>query len=271
MNVSLIVTTYNWKEALNLVLLSARRQTVPPLEIIVADDGSGPDTEEVIRRHRAEAEFPIIHSRQEDRGFRAARSRNLALARAAGEYVILIDGDVVIHKDFVEDHLKFARRGFFAQGGRVLLSEELTRKALEEEILDFHFSWRNLDKKKKAFHSEVLARMFNTKPAGVKGIRTCNFAFWADDALAVNGFNEDFTGWGREDGEFAARLLNNGVRRQNIRFHAITCHLHHPVRPLDSLPANDALLAETIEKKLVWRPNGLSNHLAGNRREAGGK
>jgi predicted glycosyltransferase involved in capsule biosynthesis len=194
----------------------------------------------------------------------------MAMARASGDYIILIDGDVVLHEDFVKDHLKFARKGFFTQGGRVLLSGGATRKAIEEESTAFKFGLLNLKSRRKAFHSEILAKAFRTESSALKGVRTCNFALWKEDALMVNGFNEDFVGWGREDSEFAARLLHNGLRRQNIRFHAIAYHLHHPVRPLDALPANDALLAETVEKKLLWCRNGISRRLDGKGPEADG-
>ena len=44
MKVSLVISTYNWKEALGLCLLSVTRQTVIPTEVIIADDGGMFDT-----------------------------------------------------------------------------------------------------------------------------------------------------------------------------------------------------------------------------------
>jgi glycosyltransferase involved in cell wall biosynthesis len=41
---TLIITTYNWPVALDLTLKRVARQSVRPDEIIVADDGSGPET-----------------------------------------------------------------------------------------------------------------------------------------------------------------------------------------------------------------------------------
>ena len=117
MLLSLIITTYNWKEALEVSLGSAFKQTILPCEIIVADDGSRSDTGEMVKRVAALSPVPVIHSWQEDKGFRLARSRNRAIAKARGEYIVLVDGDIILENHFIEDHLGFARPGFFIQGG----------------------------------------------------------------------------------------------------------------------------------------------------------
>ena len=43
-------------------------------------------------------------------------------------------------------------------------------------------------------------------------------AFWKEDLLKVNGYNEAITGWGSEDHELVCRLINNGVRKRTIKF-----------------------------------------------------
>ena len=98
MNTSLIITTYNRPEALELVLLSALKQTVMPDQIIIADDGSEEKTAELIQKFIDLNKIPIIHSWQEDRGFRLSRSRNLAVSKSRDEYLIFIDGDMLLHK-----------------------------------------------------------------------------------------------------------------------------------------------------------------------------
>ncbi|MFZ5797313.1 MAG: glycosyltransferase, partial [Thermodesulfobacteriota bacterium] len=92
MQLSLVITTYNWKEALEASLRSSFQQTVLPSEVIVADDGSRSDTGDLVAQLAANSPVPIIHSWQEDKGFRLARSRNRAIAKARGEYIILVDG-----------------------------------------------------------------------------------------------------------------------------------------------------------------------------------
>src|SRR6056300_334152 len=98
MNTSLIITTYNWPEALELVLLSALRQSVLPNEIIIADDGSTKATERLISKIAGKSPIPIIHSWHEDKGFRLSRSRNLAIAKTSCEYIICTDGDLILHR-----------------------------------------------------------------------------------------------------------------------------------------------------------------------------
>jgi glycosyltransferase involved in cell wall biosynthesis len=261
LKVSLIVTTYNWKEALEVSLLSTFTQTNPPYEIIVADDGSKQDTEKLIKRVADDSPVPIIHSWQKDRGFRLARSRNRAISRASGDYIVLIDGDIILEKHFIEDHLRFARPGYFIQGTRVLLSDRLSAKVLEKKEMTSTFCTTGVENKKNCFRSNLLARLFSFKSSSLTGIKTCNFAFFRKDAVAVNGFNEDFIGWGREDSEFTVRLLNSGIRRQNMKFSGLAYHLYHPMNDRTRLDTNDRILHDTIARKLVWCEKGIEQYL----------
>lgn len=261
MNLSLIITTYNWKEALELSLLSALQQTRKPDEIIIADDGSGPDTGDMLQRLVGGFSIPISHVWQEDEGFRAARIRNRAIARATGEYLVLIDGDIILHEGFIEDHEAVARSGFFSQGSRVLLNRNKTAAVLQAKRLSFSCFEAGLENRHNTIRSRFLSRLFLAEPGHLKGIRSCNFGLWRADALAVNGFNEDFEGWGREDSELAIRLINQGIRRQNIKFRALAYHLFHPEHPKESLPRNDRILERTIEVGSSWCRNGIDKYL----------
>ncbi|MBM9537968.1 glycosyltransferase family 2 protein [Desulfobulbus alkaliphilus] len=262
LRISLIITTYNWPAALELSLRSALKQTHLPCEIVVADDGSPPDTVELVRQVRSSTNVPILHSWQEDRGFRLARSRNKAIVRASGDYIILIDGDILLEPRFIADHVAFARHGYFVQGTRVLLGKELSSRTLCSGRLRIPLLLTGVENKKNCLRSVWLARLFSFRSRDLSGVKTCNFAFWKKDALSINGFNEEFVGWGREDSEFTARLLNYGIRRQNLRFHALGYHLYHPMKTRDRLPLNDAILKKTIDQKLRWCQTGLDQHLA---------
>ena len=261
MKISLIITTYNWKEALYLSLKSVLRQKVLPLEVIVADDGSDEKTGEVIRTIAADSSIPIIHSWQEDKGFRLARSRNRAIARARGEYIILIDGDILLEKHFVLDHHQFARSGFFVQGTRVLLDKALSEQVVQSGHLSAGFCRHGVENRKNCLRSYFLARLFSFKSRQLRGVRTCNFAFWRKDAVRVNGFNEEFVGWGREDSEFTVRLMNIGIRRQNVKFNALAYHLYHPISDRKHLTENDHILQQTIEQNLCLCKHGLKQHM----------
>lgn len=261
MKLSLIITTYNWKEALEASLDSAFYQTLVPGEIIVADDGSRSDTGDVVERMAACSPVPLIHSWQEDKGFRLARSRNRAIAKARGEYIILVDGDIVLERHFIEDHLGFARPGYFVQGTRVLLSRELSVEVLANSAMLPVCTRRGVENRKNCLRSGVLARLFSFTSKSLTGIKTCNFAFYREDAVAVNGFNEEFVGWGREDSEFTVRLLNRGVRRRNMKFNGLAYHLYHPMNDRARLESNDEILRQTIERRLTWCAKGLDQYL----------
>jgi glycosyltransferase involved in cell wall biosynthesis len=261
MRISLIITTYNWKEALELSLKSALQQKMKPLEIIIADDGSRPDTGELIRRISVAAAVPVIHSWQEDEGFRLAASRNKAIAKTSGDYIVLIDGDIILERHFIFDHARVAQPGCFVQGTRVLLGEQLSQDMLAGRSLYDPFCRRGVENRKNCLRSDLLCRLFSYRDRGMYGVRTCNFAFWRQDALAVNGFNEDFVGWGREDSEFNARLVNYGLIRRNIKFNALAYHLYHPFNDRTQLERNDQLLRSAVEQKLTWCEKGVSSYL----------
>ena len=260
MKISLIVSTYNSKDTLELVLLSVLRQTLAPKEIIVADDGSTDGTDSLVSEIQQKTSVHIVHCWQEDNGFRAARSRNLAIAASTGDYLVFVDGDMILERHFLEDHRRASQLGQFIQGGRVIMTAEKSRLTINNKTLDFHCWESGLENRKNCLRSWFLSTLFSKRSNRLTGIRTCNFALWRNDALTVNGFNENFIGWGREDSEFAARLLHSGIGRKNLRFQAIGYHLFHPLQERNSLENNDAILRDTINKKLRRCPNGVDHH-----------
>jgi len=261
MTCSLVITTYNWKEALELVLLSVLKQTVLPDEIIVADDGSRNDTKELVDNFKNTNKLKIIHSWQKDSGFRASASRNKAIAKASSEYIVLIDGDMILHKDFIKDHLNFASKNHFVQGSRVLLTKEKTENIFENKIYEFSFFDSGLQNRKNRIKFKILTNLFSKSTKNLRGIKTCNMAFFKKDCLQVNGFNEDFVGWGREDSEFAVRLINNNILRKNIKFSAIAYHIFHEENSREMLIVNDDILENSIKAKLISCKNGIHQHM----------
>lgn len=53
---------------------------------------------------------PILHAWQEDKGFRLAESRNNALRMAHGDYIVFIDGDIIMERHFIADHERLAEK-----------------------------------------------------------------------------------------------------------------------------------------------------------------
>ena len=265
MTCSLIITTYNWPQALELVIRSALQQSEPPDEIIVADDGSTVETAELVASYRTHASMPLLHSWQEDDGYRLSASRNRAVAAAHGEYVVIVDGDMLLHPDFIGDHKRLARKGTFIQGSRVLLGEAGT--AVHMGMKDFQVSpfEKGIGNRKNALRLPLVARRLARPTRSLHGIRGCNISFFRADCLMVNGFNEDFVGWGREDSDFAVRMINSGVLRRNVRFSAIAAHLWHHENARHALPENDRLLEQTISEGKRRCGNGIDKYLSGAR------
>ena len=261
MKLTLIITTYNWPESLLLVIESIRRQTIPPDEIIIADDGSNNKTKDLITNFNKEFAMNIIHSWQEDNGFRAARSRNNAIFKSSGDYIVLIDGDIILHPNFVKDHIASAELGHFVQGSRALLSKKETKKALARKIVNFSFFSSELKNRKNAIYSKLLSSIFSSKKNHLHGIKSCNMAFYRKDCININGFNNDFEGWGREDNEFFVRLINKGINRKTLRFNAIQYHLWHIEASRKSVLQNEEILRKAIIENLNWCENGINNFL----------
>ncbi|WP_278182882.1 glycosyltransferase family 2 protein [Vibrio misgurnus] len=260
MKVSLIITTYNWKEALQAVLNSVLHQTVLPDEVIVADDGSREDTALMIEKVRQSYPIPLIHSWQEDNGFQLSMSRNRAIAKASGDYLIMIDGDMALSKNFIESHKKSAKSGWFVQGGRVITNQDCARKIIAEQLTPNIFT-AGLRNRKNCITNSILSRLFSYERNNDKATRGCNMAFWKKDVIEVNGFNQDFIGWGREDSEFVLRMLNAGKRRLYLKFSGVGYHLYHPENSRASLTKNDEILENTIKNKLTRCENGIGQYL----------
>jgi len=260
MKVSLIVTTYNWKEALDVVLQSILKQKVMPHEVIIADDGSREDTRELIDSYIKKFPIPLIHSWQEDDGFRLAMSRNRAIAKATGDYIIIIDGDILIAPDFIASHIAAAQPNFFVQGGRVLMGNDLSKKIMENFNIPNFFT-KGLRNRHNTLSSAFLSRRFSKIWNSDKSTRGCNIAFWKKDIVAINGYNEAFEGWGREDSEMVIRMLNKKVQRFYLKFAGVGFHLYHKENARASLEQNDEILKMTVDNRLEWIESGLDKHL----------
>lgn len=268
LRVALLITTYNRPDALEAVLNSVEYQILKPAQVIVADDGSDDRTRSVIQKYQHKWSIPLLHSWHEDKGFRLAESRNRGLALVEGDYVIMIDGDMVLDKHFIEDHVANAQRGFFLQGGRCLLTPDFTAHILENADIypDFQYMRKGIEsrfeKRLTAFRAPWLTKIWKKEiEYSHKAIRGCNMSFFMDDIKAVNGFNNDMIGWGREDSEFVERLFNQGIKRYNIKFSALAYHLYHNESSRGSLPENDRILHFAIDHKLKRCSNGLNKFL----------
>lgn len=259
---SLVVATYEWPEALAAVLESVRRQRVPPTEVVIADDGSGAATRRVVESFAARLPVPLVHVWHPDEGFQLAQIRNKAVARARGAYVVQIDGDMVLDPGFVDDHLDAARPGAFVGGSRALLGPDASRRVLAGGPLPGPLG-REVRNRLNAIRVPPLARAASAlvRAGGLRSVRGGNMGFWRDDFVAVNGYDEAFVGWGREDTDLVLRFYRRGLRRRYFKLRGVAYHLHHREASRDRLGDNDALLRRARDATATRCERGVSQWL----------
>lgn len=258
MKVTLIISTYNWPEALALVFHSVKKQTILPDEVIIADDGSGKETAELIDHFKNEVNFPVVHIWHEDKGFRKTIVLNQAIDVASGEYIIQTDGDIILNKHFIHDHIRFAKSGYFIKGSRGMLKQETTIKLLKQKNPpDLYFFTKGVRSKINATRCPLLTPLFFGNPYRSNDLRGCNFGAWKIDLIAVNGYNNDFEGWGHEDIELAARLVNNGIKRRQLKHSAVCFHLFHRINNRNSEDRNMGKYRKAVEEKIIRCKNGV--------------
>src|SRR4051812_4447466 len=262
---SLIISTYNWPEALELCLLSILQQKVMPDEIIIADDGSTEATKNVIYKYKSNFPIALHHVWHPDEGFQLAKIRNKAIAAASGDYIIQIDGDLILNPYFIRDHLSHAEQNYFVTGSRVLLRESATKIILDKKKIKIGWLIPGSKNFLNGLRSNIL-RKFLSKRYKVNGenkyyVKGCNMAFWKKDLITVNGYNENFTGWGKEDNEIAIKLINSGIKKRFLKFSAICYHLYHKHAPRESEVRNIQILNNAIKNKVRRTNNGIDKYL----------
>lgn len=235
MQASVILSTYNSPAWLAKVLWGYACQSCKDFEIVLADDGSGPQTADLVRQLRSELGLALTHVWQEDRGFRKCRILNKAILQARAPYLLFSDGDCIPRRDFVETHLRRAEKGHFLSGSYYKLpmatsvaigtSDIVSGRCfdpawLRRQGLPF---WRNTWK---VACSERLAPLLNRLTPAKCNLKGSNASAWLEDVLRVNGFDERMP-WGGEDREFGVRLLNAGVKARHVRYDAACLHLDH--------------------------------------------
>jgi glycosyltransferase involved in cell wall biosynthesis len=269
MHIAVIVTTYNRPNALSAVLEGFLEQTDGDFEVLVADDGSTPETAEVVRQFQQRAPFPVRHVWQEDNGFRAAAIRNRALAQATADYVIFTDGDCVPPVNFVAAHRALAEPGWFLSGNRLMLSQAFTEQVLREKIPIHRWRAGHWLRARQQGHIERLLPLLHLPdsplrkiaPRRWQGAKTCNLSAFRSDLLRVNGLDESYTGWGLEDSDLVVRLIRAGLGSKSARFSAPVLHLWHRENDRSRLEENRQRLEEVLQATHVRATLGVDRYL----------
>jgi len=233
MTVGVVISTYDRPDALDLVLTGYARQTHPPDEILVSDDGSGPETAEVVRRNGSR--LPLVHVWHSDRGFAKTEALDRAIRAASADYLIFTDHDCIPRPDFVETHVRLSESGRFLSGGYVRLSEATTNRLSTDDVITgraFEPDWleghgtslgrHRLRLLPPDWRAAALDHLTPTKPTW-NGMSSST---WRRHLEEVNGFDLDFR-YGGLDRELGLRLQNAGLHGKQVRHRAVVLHLHH--------------------------------------------
>lgn len=267
LHITVIMATYNMPDWLERVLCGYEQQTYTNFDVIVADDGSGQDTQEVIDRYRERGKLQLTHLWHEDKGYRRQTILNKAIVEAQGPYILFTDGDCIPRADFVAFHAEHAKQGRFLSGGYCKLPMA-TSVAIGLSDIDsqdcFNPNWL----KRQGLTGRSQLRKLSAAPGWGKFLdavtptgatfNNCNTSVWKSDLLAVNGYDERMV-YGGPDREIGERLENMGVKGKQVRHRAIVVHLDHSrgYKSKEGLENNLAIRAHTRKAKVVRTPYGI--------------
>ncbi len=239
---TVIVTTFNRLQHLKFTLSGLNRQTEPDFNVIIADDGSTPETKEYLESLKGRTPFEFQHIWHEHTEFRKSVILNKAIAKANSEHDIIIfcDGDCIVRKDYVAQHLESLKPGNYQVGRSVQLSAEYSEKienfSLELEKLESisiagYYPIIQENKCLMAAHVNIEKDKIGYLMSAINpnSLQGSNFSTYKRDLVKINGFNEEYIGYGYEDLDIGYRLQNIGIKPINLMQKALNFHFNHPV------------------------------------------
>ncbi len=258
---AVVVTTFQMPGHLRLCLESIRQQSTGcPFEVVVADDGSRDETAAVVRQFAGTAPFPVRFVTHDHAGFQAARCRNNGVRHSAAEHFVFVDGDCILPPDHIETHLRAHRPGTVTSGYCVRLTQETSQQidfaAIKRGGLERYATAGELRKLATMHRKAWWYGLLNhpTKPA----LRSTDFSIARTDFEQINGFDEQFRGWGGEDDDLGRRLKSAGVGQVSVLDKTRVYHLWHPPVPSKTVQWRDGANIDYLQ-----RPLRLTRCLAG--------
>ncbi|MGZ8162551.1 MAG: glycosyltransferase family 2 protein [Methylobacter sp.] len=268
--ISVIVSTYNRPDALEACMKSLLQQTEKNFEILIADDGSTEETQQLINTYSTKSPVPIVHVYQPDCGFQLSRIRNKAVAKSKGNYIIFLDGDCMVRPNFVAKHRQLATPNYFVAGNRLLLDQAFTEEVLVKQQPLYLKKWPffiglRLSKKINRLSPILSLPLGFLRYLQFRNWRKavgCNTAMWKNDFIRANGYDELFEGWGYEDSDLVIRLIHAGIKRKEGRFAVPVLHLWHPQNDKSNQDRNYQRLMERLEQQdFIVAKKGVSQYL----------
>ena len=268
MRISVVIATYNRPACLELVLWGYHAQTDRDFEVVIADDGSGPETATLLGRMRQSTRLRITHVWHEDRGFRKNEILNRAIVASEGDYLVFTDGDCIPRHDVVEVHRALARPRRFVAGGYLKLPEEVSAAIGREDVLERRFShlawlrargWRPGRRALRLAGSRMLGALFDRLTPTRAEFQGNNASTWREALFQVNGFEGEME-YGGLDKALGYRLVNAGVTGIQARHRAVALHLHHdrPYRREEGVRRNEAIMRSIRRRREIRARSGIA-------------
>ena len=218
--ISVIVTLYNRLEYARNIIISLLHQTKMIDELVFADDGSREDVAATIEDLIKICPFKIKIVYQEDIGFRLARSRNNGVRVATSEFLILLDQDIIMPDNFIEKVYSKRKKKIIVSVRGFLTTEEQKNKI--QNIIDTKYDYNEIysilyNKKDDDFFQKIITKdklysflyKLKLRNRGAKMVGLMS-ALYKEDYIAINGFDDKYKGWGKEDDDFCNRFYKYG-------------------------------------------------------------
>jgi glycosyltransferase involved in cell wall biosynthesis len=266
---SLIVSVYNRSALLARCLASVASQSVLPSEIIVCDDGSDEDLLPCLEAAAARLPGRLVQVRQGHQGFRLARSRNNGIKVATEDRLLFIDQDIVGTRRFLETAVTAIEARRFVVGYPVRLTAEQTLRVTEAQVRsgDYRavYTRRETAPVRRQYYKDRFYGWLHRLSLGTRPRpKVCGavHGMWKADLVRIDGYDENFVGWGNEDDDLGRRLHRAGVHGGNPFRTEFPLHLHHPPHRAGlERPNQDYARRRLIDiaHGAYRAPNGLSN------------
>lgn len=268
MGAAVIVTTYQDPRGLGLCLEGLARQTVMPQEIAIADDGSGPETRDLVAQWRGRLPCPVHHVWHPDEGNRKGEISNKAVIRTTAKELLFLDGDSIPHSRWVADHLQASLDGEVRCGRRVKLGPTFSPRVNAHMVAEgqleslvgpvLHSALRG-DTQRFLLGVRLpagLARAIHRRPRKLMGV---NFGVSRAAFEGINGYDMEWN-FRRQDRDIDLRLGRGGFKFIPLLNRAVVYHLFHGETPFSE--AVEARLEEEMQSSRVRCAVGLDTCLS---------
>ena len=231
--VSVILSIFDQPNAFTFALLGYGRQSIRDFELVIADDGSDLETRAIVDSFRKASDFPVKHVRQENKGYRRAKIANEAVRASEGAILLLSDGDCIPNRDFVAVHAAHGGPGTFCTGGYVRLGPEYCRTMTRENVAAGGYEEQMTGDDARRFRRQHWKNRFKLFFGSLKAPKVygCNISVGRDAYFGVNGYDENFDGFGKEDSDLRNRLRRYGAKPVSLWGKAWVYHVDDAIDP----------------------------------------